>query len=372
MVLLVVAQLVLPGIAAQRVRDQLARSGQVLSVQVHAFPAIELLWHHADRVVIRLGRYRTPAGKLGSSLGQSGDVGSLDATATEVDTGLLALHDAHLAKRGNHLTASATVTDADLHAALPILQSVTPVASTVGQLVAAGHGEPVRRHARPSRRSSTPSPGASSSRPTSPSAASPRSPSSPIPTSSSRAWGRRPWPADSPFTGRRWFTEADDHLYDRPRRRVGSRRSPAADARLLRLLFRLAIRSRTCWACRALLIADPEREGVQFLARGDDGASGGLRLAVLDVGHDRGREDRRHERPVRRRGCARRRGRHGADRGLPAAARERGARVLAWQTALDNTRAQSVYDRIGAERAQWLDYSLTVGLGRVRARKSAV
>ena len=144
MVLLVVAQLVLPGIAAQRVRDQLARSGQVLSVQVHAFPAIELLWHHADRVVIRLGRYRTRAGKLGSSLSQSGDVGSLDATASEVETGLLALHNAHLAKRGNHLTASATVTDADLHAALPILQSVTPVASSGGQLDAAGHGKPVR------------------------------------------------------------------------------------------------------------------------------------------------------------------------------------------------------------------------------------
>jgi hypothetical protein len=137
-VLLVVGQLVLPGIAARRVRDQLARSGQVLSVQVHAFPAIELLWHHADRVVIRLGRYRTPAGKLGSTLSQSGDVGSLDATASEVDTGLLALHGAHLAKRGSQLTAGATVTDADLHAALPILQSVAPVASAGGQLTLQG------------------------------------------------------------------------------------------------------------------------------------------------------------------------------------------------------------------------------------------
>jgi LmeA-like phospholipid-binding len=137
-VLLVVAQLVLPGIATQRVRDQLGRSGQVLSVQVHAFPAIKLLWHHADRVVIHLGRYRTPAGKLGSSLRQSGDVGSLDATATEVDTGLLALHDAHLVKRGNRLNAAATVTEADLHAALPILRSVTPVASTGGQLTLQG------------------------------------------------------------------------------------------------------------------------------------------------------------------------------------------------------------------------------------------
>ena len=138
MVLLVVAQLVLPGIAAQRVRDNLARSGRVLSVQVHAFPAIELLWHHADRVVIRLGRYRTPVGQLGSSLSQSGSVDSLDATATEVDAGLLALHDARLVKRGSRLTASATVADVDLHAALPILDSVTPVASASGQLTLQG------------------------------------------------------------------------------------------------------------------------------------------------------------------------------------------------------------------------------------------
>lgn len=137
-VVLIVAQLVLPGIAAQRMRDQLARSGQVLSVQVHAFPAIELLWHQADRAVIRLGRYTTPAGELGSSLHQSVDVGSLDASAREVDVGLLALHDARLAKRGDRLIASATVAEADLRHALPILNSVVPVASASGQLTLQG------------------------------------------------------------------------------------------------------------------------------------------------------------------------------------------------------------------------------------------
>lgn len=137
-VVLIVAQLVLPGIAAQRMRNQLARSGQVLSVQVHAFPAIELLWHQADRAVIRLGRYTTPAGELGSSLHQSVDVGSLDASAREVDVGLLALHNARLAKRGDRLIASATVAEADLRHALPILNSVVPVASASGQLTLQG------------------------------------------------------------------------------------------------------------------------------------------------------------------------------------------------------------------------------------------
>ena len=128
----------LPGIAAQRLRDQLARNGQVLSVKVSAFPAIELLWHHADRVTIRLGRYRTPTGQLGGSLHRSVDVGSLRATASEVDVGLLKLHDAVLVKQGDRLLGSAAVSEADLRAALPILDSVTPVASAAGQLVLQG------------------------------------------------------------------------------------------------------------------------------------------------------------------------------------------------------------------------------------------
>ena len=40
--------------------------------------------------------------------------------------------------------------------------------------------------------------------------------------------------------------------------------------------------------------------------------------------------------------------------------RERGAISLGWQTAPDNKRAQAVYDRVGGEREQWLDYSLPV------------
>ena len=40
--------------------------------------------------------------------------------------------------------------------------------------------------------------------------------------------------------------------------------------------------------------------------------------------------------------------------------RARGARVLAWQTAPGNRRAQRVYDRVGATREQWVDYWLPV------------
>lgn len=40
------------------------------------------------------------------------------------------------------------------------------------------------------------------------------------------------------------------------------------------------------------------------------------------------------------------------------AARERGMRHLEWFTALDNERAQRLYDRTGAERSAWYNYEL--------------
>jgi GNAT superfamily N-acetyltransferase len=106
------------------------------------------------------------------------------------------------------------------------------------------------------------------------------------------------------------------------------------------------------------LIADPEREGVQFLARDGDGRAIGFatlfwmwstsdaaRLGVMNdlfvAEGDRG---------------------SGAAEALIAACREecarRGAKRLSWQTAPDNARAQAVYDRVGGKREQWVDYWL--------------
>jgi hypothetical protein len=136
--LLAIAQLLLPGIAAQRLRDRLSRSGRVLQVQVHAFPAVTLLWHHADTVVVRMATYRATPSQLPSTLAQAGGVGTLRASAQVFQDGLLTLHDASLTKHGDGLTGAATVTQADLRTALPILNSVTPVASTADQLVLRG------------------------------------------------------------------------------------------------------------------------------------------------------------------------------------------------------------------------------------------
>jgi len=111
--------------------------------------------------------------------------------------------------------------------------------------------------------------------------------------------------------------------------------------------------------CRAL-IADPEREGLQLIARQPDGKAVGfatlywtwqtLNAARLGVMNDLFvTSDAR--------------GSGLADR-LIAACRERsaehGAGELAWQTAKDNHRAQAVYDRVGGRKSEWLDYSLPV------------
>lgn len=138
LLVLIIAQLVLPGIAERRLRDQLSRSGTVLQVKVSAFPAIELLWHHADSVVIRLGRYRSGISQLGGRLDGAAGVGSIDASAQVLQVGLLTLRDATLRKRGDQLTGTATVTEADLRSAVPFLQNVQPIASGNGRLTLRG------------------------------------------------------------------------------------------------------------------------------------------------------------------------------------------------------------------------------------------
>src|SRR5437667_5207130 len=117
--LAVAAQLLLPGIAENRIRDRLAHDGRVESVHVSAFPAIKLLWGKADRVTVRMANLRSGVGKLGDLIGRTADAGRVDATTRELDVLTLRLRDARLRKRGNTLDGEATVTDADLGAALP-------------------------------------------------------------------------------------------------------------------------------------------------------------------------------------------------------------------------------------------------------------
>jgi GNAT superfamily N-acetyltransferase len=106
------------------------------------------------------------------------------------------------------------------------------------------------------------------------------------------------------------------------------------------------------------LIADPEREGVQLIARDPGGTAigfatvfwswstlGATRIGVMNdlfVTPDaRGSGIA----PALIDACLER-------------TREHGASSLSWQTARDNARAQALYERIAAKREEWIDYSL--------------
>lgn len=108
------------------------------------------------------------------------------------------------------------------------------------------------------------------------------------------------------------------------------------------------------------LIDDPVHDGLQLIARAEDGRAVGFatlywtwsttRAARIGVMNDLFV-------------AAQERGSGVAERLIETCAqqcRTRGAVTLNWQTAPDNLRAQTVYDRVGGKREQWVDYFVEV------------
>src|SRR2546429_9337802 len=73
--LAVVAQLVLPGIAENRIRDRLAHDRRVESVHVSAFPAGKLLWGRAAPATLRMANVPAAVGRPGDLLRRTPDAG---------------------------------------------------------------------------------------------------------------------------------------------------------------------------------------------------------------------------------------------------------------------------------------------------------
>jgi hypothetical protein len=136
--LLVLAQAALPPLAEHRLRGDLEDYGSVARVDVGAFPALTLLWGHADSVDVHMRETRTGTGDLADLIARTGDTGDLDARADVLHAGPLTLRETSLVKRGKELTGKATVTEADLSAALPAALSVRPVTAQDGALVFEG------------------------------------------------------------------------------------------------------------------------------------------------------------------------------------------------------------------------------------------
>lgn len=107
------------------------------------------------------------------------------------------------------------------------------------------------------------------------------------------------------------------------------------------------------------LIADPERDGVQLLAREGGEAVGFATIYwswATTIASRIGVMNDLFVAPAAR-------GSGAAEQLIDACVdecRTHGAAELTWQTAPDNERAQRVYDRVGGTRSQWVDYSLSV------------
>jgi GNAT superfamily N-acetyltransferase len=108
------------------------------------------------------------------------------------------------------------------------------------------------------------------------------------------------------------------------------------------------------------LLADPKHEGLQLIARDQDGTAVGFATIFWTWSTTRavriGVMNDLYVSPNAR-------GTGLADRLIAACVEQcsdHGARRLGWQTAPDNARAQAVYDRVGGVREQWLDYGIDV------------
>ncbi len=128
------AQLLAPVLAARAIRARLSRHGRVLSVSVSAFPAVALLWGHAQRVSVRMESFTVTAADLAGLLEQSGSVDRLSVEISALHAGLLTLRDVRLSKVGERLQAGARIEQGDLRAALPVLGSLSAVSDAGGVL----------------------------------------------------------------------------------------------------------------------------------------------------------------------------------------------------------------------------------------------
>jgi hypothetical protein len=118
---LVLAQVFLPAIAASRVRSRVGKYGTVKSVTVKAWPAIKLLWGHADSVRVTAGSLTMTPAQTAKLLVQARGVKSMILTAESVKEGPLRLQDASFQKHGDALVAQASTTHADVGEALATL-----------------------------------------------------------------------------------------------------------------------------------------------------------------------------------------------------------------------------------------------------------
>ena len=149
---LVGGQVALPRVAERRISHDLAATGEVRRVSVDALPAVKLLFKRADRVEVDMAEARAGRGRLAQLLRRTGGTRELDARVDLIHVGPLQLRGVVLRKDHDRLSGRASMTDADLAAALPPQLGLRPVEDPAGELVLEATAGPVRVRARLSAR----------------------------------------------------------------------------------------------------------------------------------------------------------------------------------------------------------------------------
>jgi hypothetical protein len=119
LLLLVIAQVLLPRLAVSRITSRVGRYGKVLSVSVSAWPAIELLWGHVGSVHVKARSLALSPAQVASLLWEAKGTQSMDVSAESVRLGKVTVTDASLRKRGSVLSGQALISEAAIKAALP-------------------------------------------------------------------------------------------------------------------------------------------------------------------------------------------------------------------------------------------------------------
>ncbi len=120
-VVLVLAQFILPPIASKVVRESLEPPDRGVSVSVSSFPAVSLLFGHADSASVRIVEAR-PGGTRGLEklLSRASHVDRLTSSVGTMYLGPLQLTHVYLKKNHSELTARATITQEAIQHVLPI------------------------------------------------------------------------------------------------------------------------------------------------------------------------------------------------------------------------------------------------------------
>jgi len=133
-VVLALAQVVLPRLAASRISSRVGRYGAVQSVSVSAWPALKLLWADADSVHVRAKHLAMTPKQAAALLWEGHGVTDTQLDAESLSLESLHLSDARLEKHGSALHAEALASEADVRAALPAGFGVRLLRSGGGQV----------------------------------------------------------------------------------------------------------------------------------------------------------------------------------------------------------------------------------------------